>query len=180
MSEIEPAQPRQPTPGGGMAGGHANPVIGMLLVFLGGATVVGAAFLPWAGAADISVTGTEIGVNVFWSAEPDFPVAFLGSAGFVVLIIGAIALIGVLPGARMFGVVGGILGIVAAVLVAVSALRSGLRLENLRPGLYLVMVGGLLALIGSLVPTRPPEVEHADAEPAQPPQRPPAEPPPPA
>lgn len=160
-----------------MTGVTPAPAFRILLVVLGAGAMIAAPFLPWVGEGDLSLTGTEIGVKVFWSASPDFEPGFFASAGLVVLIVGLIALIGVAPGARAFGMLGGMLGVVAAVLVAVSAIRGGLDFGNLRLGLYLVFVGGLVALVGGLLPAAPAPDEAA---PAEPPRRPPTEPPPPA
>lgn len=175
MSDLTPEQPAQPTPGGGKTGVTSAPAFRILLVVLGAGAMIAAPFLPWVGERGQSVAGTEIGVNVFWSASPDFDPGFFASAGLVVLVIGLIALVGVAPGARAFAMLGGMLGVVAAVLVAVSAIRGGLDFGNFRVGLFLAFAGGLVALIGGLLPAVP----AGEAVPAEP-RRPPAEPPPPA
>lgn len=160
-----------------MTGVTPAPAFRILLVVLGAGAMIAAPFLPWVGEGGLSVTGSDVGVNVFWSASPDFEPGFFASAGLVVLVIGLITLVGVAPGARIFAMLGGMLGVVAAVLVAVSAIRGGVEFGNFRLGLYLVFAGGLIALIGALLPAAPAAEE---VEPAEPPRGPPAEPPPPA
>jgi hypothetical protein len=144
-------------------------------VVLGAIAMIGSPWLQWAGGPPVSVTGIELGMDVFWSAEPALDPGFLASAGLAAVVIGLIALIGLAPGARAFSVLGGALGMAAAVLVAVSAVRGGLGFENFRVGLYLLFLGGLIALIGGLLTPA-----TTDPEPAPPPRRPPADPPPPA
>lgn len=168
-------QPEQPEPSL-VTGKGPGIAVRASLVVLGAAAMIASPFLQWAGDPQISVTGTELGMDVFWSAEPTLDPGFFASAGLAAVVIGLIALIGLAPGARAFSVLGGALGVAAAVLVAVSAIRGGLGFENLRVGLYLLFLGGLMALIGGLLPP----TKAGDASPAAPPRRPPADPPPPA
>ena len=150
------APPVTPTPAPtvtevGPAGGGVATRMGLTL--LGAAALIVGAFLAWVGEAGFTAVGTEIEWRVFISAEVD-QVGFLASAGLIVIIIGALALLGLAPATGWLTRLAGALGIIAFVLVLISLYRAQGDLSNARLGLWLVLVGGVVAVIGGFFGSR--------------------------
>ena len=130
------------------AGATRNPVT-MILGLLGGALIViGALFLDWL--SGVASKGTEAGISIFWSTDPAADPSFFASAGFVVLIIGAITLIAAAMGRGGWLIYGGVLGVLAYVLVLISFYRlegADLGIGDAGLGLWAILVGGVLAIV---------------------------------
>ena len=130
------------------AGATRNPVT-MILGLLGGALIViGALFLDWL--SGVASKGTEAGISIFWSTDPAADPSFFASAGFVVLIIGAITLIAAAMGRGGWLVYGGVLGVLAYVLVLISFYRlegADLGIGDAGMGLWAILAGGVLAIV---------------------------------
>jgi hypothetical protein len=121
----------------------------MILGLVGGVLIVlGAFFLDWlSGGAS---KGTEAGISIFWSTDPAADPSFFASAGFVVLIIGAITLIAAAMGRGGWLIYGGVLGVLAYVLVLISFYRlegADLGIGDAGLGLWSITAGGVLAIV---------------------------------
>lgn len=129
----------------------------MILGVLAGALMVaGAMFLEWLSGADIK--GTDTGVAVFWSTDPAAEPMFFASAGFIVLLMAAITLVG--AGMRRYGWVlyGGILAVVGFVLFIITLYRvedAGLGIGDAGLGLWAILLGGILAIAAGVMGRRP-------------------------
>ena len=129
----------------------------MILGILGGALmVVGALFFDWLSGFDSK--GTDNGVAIFWSTEVEGEPMFFASAGFVVLIVAAITLVA--AAMRRYGWVlyGGILAVIAFVLVMVSFFRfegTPLGIGDAGLGLWMVLAGGIVAIFAGTMGRRP-------------------------
>lgn len=98
----------------------------MILGFIGGALVIAGAFFSWIAPAT-SAEGTSMPISLFWSTEfstTDSNPSFLASAGFIVILIEAITLIGALLNRGGWVLYGGILALIAFVLIAISLMRE--------------------------------------------------------
>lgn len=135
-------------PGGGMAGRLIFGVIGVAGMIVG-------PFLPWID----GTRGTAVELRALFSSESG-EAGFLVSAGFTLLVLGVIALIGLLFRSGWLTSLAAALGLVATILLAVfrfSGEDGGLA--ALDYGWWIAAVGSLLALIGSMFSARTRVVE---------------------
>lgn len=164
-SEIETATPRAVTPA-------------MIAVVLGGVLMIAGSFLGWDSVAGYTARGIDMSwralvtgnmIDLF-PAKQVVPTAAGGwaqyhpplfaSAGFVSIVTGLVALVGAFLLRPWLARVAGALGIIVFLLFTVSAGRayhSGLvqtrvGLDDLRVGIWLVMIGGLVTLIAAFRP----------------------------
>lgn len=125
----------------------------IILTVLGAAAMVLGAFLDWVGDAGFNAVGTEIEWTVFFSTSVD-QVGLLTSAGLVVIVLGVLAAVGLIPPRGWLTRLAGALGIIAFVLVLISLYRAEGSVANARIGLWLVLIGGVLAVIGGFLGPR--------------------------
>ena len=136
-------------PGGGMAG---RVIFGLV----GAAGMIVGPFLDWTN----SQRGTAVEFSALFSSEPGGEAGFLVSAGFTVLVLGAIALIGLLFRSGWLTSLAAGLGLAVTILSGIGAFRGeGGSLGDVGIGLWIAAVGSLLALIASMFATRTKVVE---------------------
>jgi hypothetical protein len=140
-------------------------VVRALLTVLGAAGIIVGTLLDWLTIAGQSGgQGIDAPVRVFYTELTGVePVGFLTSAGFVLIIIGALALVGLaLPTGWLTRLMGA-LAIIAFVLFVISIYRVSvedtgglvdLGLGNVGIGMWLVLVGGVLAVAGGFFGAR--------------------------
>jgi hypothetical protein len=136
----------------------------ILLTLLGAAGLIIGAFLPWfrfsGGEAPV---GTDLsGVNtsyfVFYSTDQPFGADLIRSAGAVIILVGILALLGLAPRTGWLTTLAGVLGIVAFALVLITLYRVpdlGAGVSNVGLGLWLVLAGGIVAVIAGFFGARP-------------------------
>ena len=123
----------------------------VLLTVLGAAGMIVGAFLEWIG----NEPGTALSYRVFFEPTPEGDPVFLTSAGFVIIAIAVLALLGL--AGNWITRLAGALGIVAFVLFAISVYRAETTsafLESIQMGAWLVLAGSVVAVIGGFVGTR--------------------------
>jgi hypothetical protein len=136
-------------PGGGMAGRIVFGLVGVAGMIVG-------PFLPWVD----GTRGTAVELRALFSSESGEEAGFLVSAGFSVLVLGVIALIGLLFRSGWLTSLAATLGLVATVLIAVFRYTGeGGGLADLDYGWWVAAVGSLLALIASMFAARTRVVE---------------------
>lgn len=132
----------------------------VLLTVLGAASMVVGAFLDWFPAEQAPPGGTEgtsMNWSIFYSTDDPFGAGFFTSAGFVAIILGILAVVGLAFRTGWLTRLAGALGIVAIVLYTISLYRvedAGFGIGDLGIGAWLVLAGGILALIGGFLGTR--------------------------
>jgi hypothetical protein len=128
----------------------------LLLTLAGAAAMIVGSFLAWLGAEGFEdAAGSEIEWNVFLTSPRNVElVGFFSSAGLVVIVVALIALLGLALRRGWLTVLAGVLGIAAFVLVLIALYRAEGGIGNVRIGLWLVLAGGLAALIGGLFASR--------------------------
>jgi hypothetical protein len=126
----------------------------MVLTVIGAAGMIVGAFLKWSDQAD--QIGTEIKVQELWSTNVSGESSFVTSVGFVTIVLGLLALLGLAFRSGWLTRIAGALAIVVFVLYAITIYRvpgeSGVG--NIGIGPWIVLAGGVLALIGGFMGTR--------------------------
>jgi hypothetical protein len=136
----------------------------ILLSALGAGGMIVGAFLPWFAfdpnqvPPTVGLAGTEIANTVYYSTADPFEASFVESAGLAAIVLGVLALLGMALRTGWLTSVAGVLGIIAFVLVLITLYRvpeGGFDLTNIGIGLWIVLAGGVLALIGGFFGARP-------------------------
>lgn len=133
--------------GGGLAGRMIFGIVGAVGMIVG-------PFLAWIDGQQ----GTAVQMRAFFSSEAGEGAGFAASAGFVVLVLGILALIGLLFRSGWLTSLSAGLGLAAMILVAIGQLRAG-AFDALGIGWWIAAIGSLLALIASMFATRTKVVE---------------------
>ena len=108
----------------------------MILGVIGGALIITGAFLSWIAPAT-SAEGVSMPISLFWSIEysnTESNPSLFASAGFIVILIGALTLVSALLGRGGWVLYGGILALIAFVLIAISLMR--VEAVDIGPGDY--------------------------------------------
>src|SRR5918999_6176584 len=134
----------------------AGLAVRVCLPVLGAAAMIVAAFLPWMNGAD----GTTIPAEAFWSTTAEGGSTFVTSAGFVAIVLGLVALVGLAPRSGALTSLAGALMIVAMVLLGITLYRAEAGLDPVETGAWLCLAGGIVALVGGFFGPRPEVVQH--------------------
>jgi hypothetical protein len=147
--------------GGPPAGGLT---IRIILTLLGAAAMILGAFLDWfifEVPEGVDVGQDTAGINtswsIFYSTDDPFGADFITSAGFVAIILGLLALLGLAFRTGWLTRIAGALAIIAIVLYAITLYRvedAGFTVADIGFGAWLVAAGGLIALIGGFFGSR--------------------------
>jgi hypothetical protein len=155
--EAAPAQ-RQAVEAGPSGTGTAARVI---FALLGAAGLIVGAFLPWfseeVAPPGTGLDGIEVSYSVFYSTDDPFGASFIESAGLIAIAIGVLALLGLVFRTGWLTTLAGVLGIVAFALVLISLYRvegQDFGIQNVGLGLWLVLAGGVLCVIGGFFGAR--------------------------
>jgi hypothetical protein len=135
----------------------------VIFALLGAAGLIVGAFLPWfsfdTGVAPpgIGLEGVEVKYNVFYSTDNPFGASFIESAGLIAIVIGVLALLGLVFRTGWLTTLAGVLGIVAFALVLITLYRvegQDFGIQTVGLGLWLVLAGGILSVIGGFFGAR--------------------------
>lgn len=138
----------------------------IIFTIIGGTAMVVSAFVSWLrfelpeGAPDVVVrtSGINLDWSIFYSTADPFGAKFYASAGLVAIVLGLLALLGLAFGTGWLTRLAGALGIVAVVLFAITLFRvpnESFTLADIGLGGWVLALGGLIALIGGFLGTRP-------------------------
>jgi hypothetical protein len=107
-------------------------------------------FLEWADGVD----GSELAVQSFWSTDAG-TAGFFSSAGLVTAICGAVIILGLAFRGGWLTRFAGAVALVAFTLAVIQMGRQGSldSLQDVGIGLWFVLAGGVLALIGGFFPS---------------------------
>jgi hypothetical protein len=107
-------------------------------------------FLEWANGID----GSELAVQSYWSTDAG-TAGFFSSAGLVTAICGAVIILGLAFRGGWLTRFAGAVALVAFTLVVIQMGREGSldTLQDVGIGLWFVLAGGVLALIGGFFPS---------------------------
>ncbi len=147
---VQPAPAYQPTitrrtwGWGGLA-------VRLVLALVGAAGLVIGAFLDWVR----STAGTDISLRALWSTR--FGHAsnnLLTTVGFVAIVLGLLAIVGLAPRSGWLTRLAGALGVAAWVLFLIEVYRANQAVSDLDVGAWIVLAGSLVALVGGFFGTR--------------------------
>ena len=94
--------------------------------------------------------GTSVTAQSF--VDPGFlRSGFLSSGGFVMIVLGVVALLGLLPRTGWLTALAGGLAVVAFALFVVNIYRSEANIGDLGIGLWICLAGGLAALLAGFL-----------------------------
>ncbi|MGH2691169.1 MAG: hypothetical protein ACRDHM_01560 [Actinomycetota bacterium] len=146
---------------GPTAGGLSARIV---LTLLGAAGMVVGAFLNWfnvpnsediPAGVDLGTPGIEWGWSVLYSTETDpFGASFFESIGFVAIVLGLVAVLGLALRTGWLTRLAGVLAIVVVVLYAITLYRvpdQDLSIGQIGLGAWAVAAGGLVVLIAGFL-----------------------------
>jgi hypothetical protein len=130
----------------------------LVLSLIGGALLIASAFLDWLAFQDRAPQGTDVPIQFLWSpAEREAP-EFVTSMGFVVIVLGLLAFVGLVPRTGWLTSLAGALAVVTFVLCVITLYRVTpfhVGIGELDVGAWMVLGGGVVAFIGGLTGRRP-------------------------
>jgi hypothetical protein len=128
------------------SGPSGGVVAKLVLGLVGAAGMIVGPFLDWGG----GVRGTEIEFRAFFSTEAGGEAGFAASTGFTLLVLGVVALIGLAFKSGWLTSLAAGLGLLACVLIVITAYRAGEGLGFFAIGFWIAAIGSLLALLASM------------------------------
>ncbi|HEX2088325.1 MAG TPA: hypothetical protein VHI54_00115 [Actinomycetota bacterium] len=144
----------QQQPGYPAARPTARPLLpGLIAGVVGGALMILGAFLPWVPGAEVN--GLEVPIEIL--IDPDVnrnPDLFVTSAGFLVIVLGLVVILGAALGWGGLPRLAAVLGIVTVALLIISAYRGGANIGDLGLGVWVVLVGSIVALVAGFLAPR--------------------------
>ena len=126
--------------------------IRVLLTLVGAAGLVIGAFLNWIS----DVVGTEIKIDAFWRTQFSQESNIVMTVGFVMIVLGLLAIIGLAPRTGWLTRLAGAAGVVAFVLFLIEVYRAvdNSDVRDLQEGIWICLAGAVLALIGGFFGSR--------------------------
>jgi len=128
-------------------------VVRIVLTLLGAAGMIVGAFLRWIH----GINGVQLDVRSLWRTEFLNTSTFVRTVGFVVIVLGLIAIVGLAPRAGWLTRLAGVLGIVAFVLFTITIYRTPGRQfpdPSAWLGAWIALIGSVVALIAGYFGTR--------------------------
>jgi hypothetical protein len=116
-------------------------------------------FLDWVEGRE----ATSIGIQALWRSDFSDRSSFVQTLGFVFIVLGLLAIVGLAARTGWLTRIAGALGIIELVLVVIEMNRAGLALPDaIGPGIWVALAGSLLALVGGFFSIAPYLVDHDD------------------
>lgn len=159
MFRRRPAMAHGPSEASTTTSAPASAVLGtaaqsMLFTLVGAAGMIVPAFLDWTRRPGIR--GTDMGYRAFYQEQITTGASFLRSAGFVAILIGLVAILGLAFRSGWVTRLAGALGIIAFALFTITLYRSDADLPAaLGVGMWVMLGGGIVTLFGGFFATRP-------------------------
>jgi cellobiose-specific phosphotransferase system component IIC len=123
----------------------------IVLTLAGAAGLVISAFMDWAQGNAAS----DIGVRSLWSTNFNHPGNdWLTTIAAILVALGLLAILGMAPRTGWLTSLAGALGIALFVMFLVQLYRADLSVNDLDPGAWVGLAGGIVALIGGFFGTR--------------------------
>jgi hypothetical protein len=118
------------------------------LTLIGAAGMIVGAFMDWTGQR----SGVNLGIRALWTTNLDSTGAtFVTTVGFLLIVLGLLAIVGLAPASGWLTRLAGALGIAAFVLFAIEIYRADLAVGDIGAGAWVALAGSVVALIGGLL-----------------------------
>jgi hypothetical protein len=145
-------------PAAGTAPAAPRNTTAMALAVIGGLLTIAGGFLSWVSSLP-DTEGTKAPISLFFKPidATTADTALITSAGIVVAILGLIILIGAFTARNTMTLVGGVLALIAFVLVGINLMRTellGLGIGDFGIGLWAIGLGGVLAIVAGVMGRR--------------------------
>jgi hypothetical protein len=121
----------------------------IILTLVGAAAIVAGSFMEWID----GVEGTKLDVHAFWSTSMGVTDTFVRTVGFVMIVLGLIAIVGLALGSGWLTRLAAVLVIVGVALVGIEVFRSAPD-EHLQVGAWIALAGALVALVAGFLGAR--------------------------
>jgi hypothetical protein len=131
--------------------GTAGLIVRMLLTLVGAAGLIIGGFLDWFQGN----TGVDLDIRAFW--ETTFQKqdsTFVATVGFVMIVLGLLAIVGMAPRSGWLTRFAGALAIAGFVLFLIEVYRADQTVADVQVGAWVCLAGGVVALIGGFFGTR--------------------------
>jgi hypothetical protein len=127
----------------------------VVLTVVGAVAMIAGAFLQWVN-VERGLHGTELSIRALWSTRiTEYPNLF-GTVGFVIIVLGAVALLGLALPSGWLTRLAAALGLLAFILSVVTLYRATGEIFGLFGiGAWLVLAGSILAIAGGFMGRRP-------------------------
>ena len=126
--------------------GTSNRMAGLgvrvFLTLLGTAGIIIGAFLKWTA----GIEGTKLDIRAFWTTPFRSTEVFVQTAGFAMIVLGLVAVIGVALGSGWLTRLAGAVAIVGLMLFGIEVYRSQAQ-ESAQLGVWIVLAGALVTLV---------------------------------
>jgi hypothetical protein len=121
-----------------------------VLTLLGAAGMIVSLFMDWVR----GTMATDLSDRALWQTNQGTTTNFLMSIGFVMLVLGLLAIVGLAPRTGWLTSLAGALGIAVFVLLLVQMYRGSLTVRDLDVGAWVGVAGSAVALIGGFFGAR--------------------------
>ncbi|MEO8424911.1 MAG: sugar:proton symporter [Actinomycetota bacterium] len=115
----------------------------VFLTLLGTAGMIVGAFFKWIS----EIEGTKLDIRAFWTTTLRSTGTFVQTAGFVMIVLGLVAVIGAAIGSGWLTRLAGAVAIVGLILFGIEVYRSAAH-ESVQPGVWIVLAGAVVTLVG--------------------------------
>jgi hypothetical protein len=123
--------------------------IRVLLTLLGTAGLVIGAFLRWTA----GINGTKLDISAFWTTPFRSTGVFVQTAGFAMIVLGLVAVIGAALGSGWLTRLAGAVAIVGLILFGIEVYRSAAD-DRPQLGVWIVLVGAVVTLAAGFFGSR--------------------------
>jgi hypothetical protein len=149
------AAPPAPAPATGPRTHWASIAGRIVLTVAGAACLIVGGLLDWVSTGG-GTAGTKIDVRALWDTSAGTTTVFVHTVGFVAIVLGLLAIVGLAFRSGWLTRIAGALGIVEFVLFAITVSRSsGLSFPgSLGAGVWVTLAGGAIALAGGFLGAR--------------------------
>jgi uncharacterized membrane protein len=120
------------------------------LTLLGAAGLIVSGFLDWVDGR----LGVDMTVRSLWMTRFHGTGNFVATVGFVVIVLGLLAIVGLAPRTGWLTRLAGALGVVVFILFLIQVYRGGRSVADLQAGPWVALAGGVVALIAGFFGTR--------------------------
>ena len=130
--------------------GTVGLIVRIILTLLGAAGMIVGAFLNWFQ----GTTGVDLDIRAFWETTFDQTSTFVETVGFVMIVLGLLAIVGLAPRSGWLTRFAGALAIAGIGLFLIQIYRADQTVTDVQVGASLALFGGIVALIGGFFGTR--------------------------